>query len=128
MISFTNWAHSSELCDLLSISFCIFAENVLLRFKVLGSAFGVLTRLHSCAFVASGVKTGPGSNRQHLNRRTRAKQLNKALLMIMILENGDFHARSPILLALLSLKTRRQTRGKCLHTMIRTYFTWSRLL
>ena len=43
--------------------------------------------------------------------------------MITILENSDFHARSRILLALLSLKTRRQTRVKCLHTMIRTYFT-----
>ena len=39
--------------------------------------------------------------------------------MIMILENGDFHARSRILLALLSLKARRQTRGTCFHTMIR---------
>ena len=76
IISFTNWAHSSQVCIALPNSFSMFAMVVFMRSTVLGSTFGVLPRScpHSNAFGTHAVWTGPGSSKQHLhNKRKKAK-------------------------------------------------------
>lgn len=93
IISFTNWAHSSQVCIALSNSFSMFAMVVFMRATVLGSAFGVLPRScpHSNAFGTHAVRTGPGSSKQHLHNKRQKINWKHALLIMAALQDDDFY-------------------------------------